>query len=262
MGTPRRLVFGEVAELYDRHRPTYPAGLVEDLAARLLAGSRALEVGAGTGKATALFAARGIALLAVEPSPEMAAIARRACAGFPDAEVVESDFESWAPAGEAFGLLYCAQAWHWIDPARRYALARAALARGAWLAVFWNRPAWDASPVREGLAAVYRRIAPGMSIAGPLHPANPSPGEEPDEDWEAEIAAAGGFTEPERRTYRWSTEYDAAGFTGMLATVSEFRLLDPETRRRLLAAVGDTITEHGGTLQMPMLTRLHLARAD
>jgi hypothetical protein len=27
----RRLVFGEVAELYDRHRPTYPPALIDDL---------------------------------------------------------------------------------------------------------------------------------------------------------------------------------------------------------------------------------------
>ena len=79
----RRLVFGEVAELYDRHRPTYPAELIDDLVA--LAGLDAsrpvLEVGAGTGKATVLFAQRGIPVLAIEPSPEMAAIAGRAAAG-------------------------------------------------------------------------------------------------------------------------------------------------------------------------------------
>jgi len=29
----RRLVFGEVAELYDRHRPSYPERLIDDLVA-------------------------------------------------------------------------------------------------------------------------------------------------------------------------------------------------------------------------------------
>ena len=31
MATPRRLVFGEVAELYDASRPTYPEQLIDDV---------------------------------------------------------------------------------------------------------------------------------------------------------------------------------------------------------------------------------------
>jgi hypothetical protein len=56
---PQRLLFGEGADLYDRHRPSYPAALVDDLLARagLEHGGRAIEVGAGTGKATELRAA-------------------------------------------------------------------------------------------------------------------------------------------------------------------------------------------------------------
>ncbi len=49
----RRLAFGDVAELYDRARPSYPAALVDDVLefACARAGDLALEVGAGTGKA-------------------------------------------------------------------------------------------------------------------------------------------------------------------------------------------------------------------
>ena len=66
-----RLVFGQVAERYDRVRPSYPNALVDEVIA--LAGrERALEVGAGTGKATLMFAQRGVAVHAVEPSAEMA----------------------------------------------------------------------------------------------------------------------------------------------------------------------------------------------
>ena len=79
MRREQRLVFGEVAELYDRHRPAYPGVVVDDLIglAALGPGALVLEVGAGTGKATAMFAQRGIRVLAVEPSAEMAVVARR-----------------------------------------------------------------------------------------------------------------------------------------------------------------------------------------
>ena len=57
----QRLVFGEVAEQYDRARPTYPDAVFTDALAyaAFVDGERVLEVGAGTGKATAGWAAAG-----------------------------------------------------------------------------------------------------------------------------------------------------------------------------------------------------------
>jgi SAM-dependent methyltransferase len=261
MSTPRRLLFGEVADLYDRHRPSYPTALVEDLIelAGVRPGDRVLEVGAGTGKATALFAAAGLAVVAVEPSPGMAEVARRNCAPYPRVEIVQSDFERWEPGGGDFPLLYSAQAWHWIDRELRYRRARAALRDGGLLAAFWNRPGWGSSAVRQALLAAYRTIVPEMATDGPLHPANPSP--EGDEDWPGEIAAVAEFADPLVRRYPWSREYTAVQYAGLLGTLSEVRLLDDATRVRLLRAVGEIIAEHGGRLTMPMVTRVHLARA-
>jgi SAM-dependent methyltransferase len=261
MVTPRRLVFGEVADLYDRHRPSYPSALVDDLIelAGVAPGERVLEVGAGTGKATGLFATRGIAVLAVEPSPGMAEVARRNCVAYPRVEIVQSDFEHWEPAGQRFPLLYSAQAWHWIDPQLRYLRARAALRDGGLLAAFWNRPAWGRSAERQALLAAYRTIAPDMPTDGPLHPANPSP--EGEDDWPGEIAGVTGFADPTVRRYPWRVDYTADEYVGLLGTLSEFRLLDEEPRGRLLRAVGEIVGEHGGRLTMPMVTRVNLARA-
>ncbi len=261
MATPRRLVFGDVAELYDRSRPSYPESLIDDLIATagLGEGGRALEVGAGTGKATILFAVRGVAVLAIEPSLGMAAVARRNCAGFPNVEIVETDFERWDPAGERFALLYSAQAWHWIEPELRYRRARAALEPGGTLAAFWNRAAWGSSPVREALVDVYRRQAPLMSSDGPMHPANLTPDD--DTGWPAEIAAAEGLDAPSVRRYSWSQDYSSAEYVDLLGTLSEIRLLDDQTRAGLLAGVRGAVDDHGGVLTMPMLTHVRLARA-
>lgn len=259
MSIPRRLVFGEVADLYDEGRPSYPQPLIDDLLelAPSRDGRRALEVGAGTGKATVLVAARGVRVLAIEPSAPMAAIARRNCAAYPDVEIVESDFEHWRPDGETFPLLYCAQAWHWIDPATRFQRARAALAPGGLLAAMWNRPAWGPSPLRDALADVYRAVVPDLVPEGPLHPANERPGGE--EEWEGEIAADG-FDRGEARDYEWRLTYSAPEFARLLATLSEIRLLEQRQRDALLRGVEDAIARHGGSLTMPMRTRLCLAR--
>src|SRR5204862_4117471 len=73
-----RKTFGTVPELYDRARPAYPAVVFDDLAelARLEPGSRVLEIGPGTGKATAELARRGYSVTGIELSGELAENAR------------------------------------------------------------------------------------------------------------------------------------------------------------------------------------------
>jgi SAM-dependent methyltransferase len=257
----RRLVFGEVADLYDRHRPTYPDRLIDDLVAlaRLDGSQAVLEVGAGTGKATLMFAARGIPVVAVEPSAEMAAVARRNCSAYTDIEIVQSDFEQWSPGARRFPLLFSAQAWHWVQPAAGYANARRALSRRGILAAFWNRVAWGRSDLREPLLVAYRQIVPELAADGHiLHPANLSP--DRDANWEGDIAAVRGLADAEIRYYEWDQDYSAADYVGLLATVSEIRLLDEPRRIGLFAAVTAAIDARGEPLTLPMRTRLCLAR--
>jgi trans-aconitate methyltransferase len=119
----RAQTFGEVAEDFDRVRHGYPEALVDDVLAycgSALDGRSAVEVGAGTGKATRAFVARGVPVVAVEPDGAMAAILDRQVG---DAvRIVRMGFEEHEPE-EAFGLLYSADAWHWIRPQARWALA-------------------------------------------------------------------------------------------------------------------------------------------
>jgi len=128
----RRLSFGRVAELYEQARPSYPAELVDDVLAYagLEDEEPILEVGAGTGKATRLFAERGHPVVAIEPSAEMATILRHVRAEFPAVQMVETVFGSWRAPPARFALLISGQAWHWTDPATRFANAHAALRTG------------------------------------------------------------------------------------------------------------------------------------
>jgi hypothetical protein len=80
----RGLLFGSVAERYERYRLDYPNELVETVlryAGRPV--STALEIGAGTGKATRPFAVRGIEITALEPDADMAKVLARVTYGLP-----------------------------------------------------------------------------------------------------------------------------------------------------------------------------------
>jgi SAM-dependent methyltransferase len=259
MVSERRLTFGEVAELYDRARPSYPNALVEDVI-ELTGADTALEVGAGTGKATILFAMRGVSVLALEPSAEMAAVARRNCARYPAVTVEQREFEDWEPEGQRFPLLYAAQAWHWVATEARYPRARAALRHDGLLAAFWNRVEWGRCELGDALRAAYGRGGARPADEDPMDPrASARVGQR--EWWTSEIESASGFEDPDVRTYRWTQEYSAEEYVALLRTHSSQLVLGAAEREALLGLVGEAIAAAGDLIEIPYATQLCLARA-
>ena len=260
MDERRRLSFGGVADLYDRSRPSYPAALVNDVLA--FAGARqsdrAVEVGTGTGKATMLFADRGLSVLAIEPSAEMAEVARRNLADYENVAIEQIEFEQWRPAGQKFRLVFSGQAWHWISPEVRCVAARAALEGGGALAAFWNHPDWTACDLREELGEAYRLSGRAGDTDDPMNPV----ARFEDYDWAHEIAGTPGFDAAEVRRYRWHHDYTSAEYLALLATHSTCLVLDPPHRERLLGATAAAIDAHGGSFRMKYVTWLGLARAS
>jgi SAM-dependent methyltransferase len=220
------------------------------------------EVGAGTGKATVRFAERGLRIVALEPSPEMAAFAARSCAGYENVTIEQREFERRPPDTSGFKLLFSAQAWHWIPRELRYVKAREALEPRGTLAVFWNRPAWDSSPLADELAATYRRVAPDLGAGagpGPMVPSAVSREWWP--DWSRELAAASGFARPEHRSYKWPEPYTTDSYLELLRTHSDHIVLDEPRLGRLLEAIAAVIDGHGGAIELDYVTDLWMARA-
>src|SRR6185437_2365740 len=124
----RALSFGAMAQAYERFRPGYPPelfDLVMTYAGRPFA--TALEIGAGTGKATRLFAARGVAVTATEPDPAMLAeLVKHVPA---NVTAVRARFEDLRP-GAVYGLVYAAAALHWTSPQGRWPRVAALLEPG------------------------------------------------------------------------------------------------------------------------------------
>src|SRR6266542_3166340 len=120
----------------DRARPGYPPALFDELAvpAGVGPGCRVLEIGCGTGQATVPLAERGGQIVAVELGADLARVARRNLARFPDVEVVVAAFEDWPLPTEPFDTVVAATAWHWLAPAVRVAKAAQALRPGRALA--------------------------------------------------------------------------------------------------------------------------------
>jgi SAM-dependent methyltransferase len=258
----RRRSFGSVADMYHRWRSSYPEELVDDVLARApTALPRVLEVGAGTGKATLLFAPRALSLLAIEPDPEMAAVWRRECGGLRDVALEQIEFEHWQPDGTRFDLLISAMAWHWVAPDVRTVRAREALVAGGTLAVFWNQPVWEECALAERLTAAYEETVDEFrSSMGPMHPAHAGPPKRLG-GYVGEFDRAHGFEAVEHRQYGWSREFTAGEYVALLGTHSDHIVLPENARRALFSAVEATIDRSGGILTLPYASHLSLARA-
>jgi ubiquinone/menaquinone biosynthesis C-methylase UbiE len=259
-----RLSFGSVAERYDRARPGYPESLIDILweNAQLEAGDRALEIGAGTGQATISFAARGLNVLAVEPSAAMAAIIdRKLSAAGHEGRTVVSDFESVELEDAAFNLIYAATSWHWLDPERRFAIAGRAIAPGGTLAVLWTWPRWRANHLIAELDAAYERSGAPLETMGPIHPTEPDAGAL-GREWSGEIERSDVFEKPLGKLIDWSQTYTATEYTDLLGTYGDHIGLRPEVRAQLFADIESIIDADEGAVELHYRTLLLTARAE
>lgn len=259
MPREQRVVFGEVAETYDAVRPGYPGQLVDDVLAfgRLGPDDRVLEVGAGTGKATVAFAARVPHLIALEPSPPMAAIASRHCADQRNVAIEITNFEDWRLEPHAFALLISAQAWHWVAPDARSRRAHDALRPGGAIAVFWNHPQFDEHPMRPEFDAAYERHAP--ELAG--RPGFPGAAAGDRTDAAQELRDSGLFADVATHRYAWTERYDTDRYLRLMATQSNHRMLPEGQRTALFDAIAAVLEAQGGEITMDYTTDLYVGRA-
>jgi SAM-dependent methyltransferase len=247
----RALSFGSVAESYERYRPGYPDEVVDVVLG--YAGRRvatALEIGAGTGKATRAFAARGIVVTATEPDPEMLAELRGHVPG--SVVTVQSAFEA-LPAGGAYDLVLAAAALHWTEPEGRWERVAGMLAPGGVCASFGGPidladPEVDAR-VRDARAS----IIADDDVSSP----DGTPADSPMQWPGTELARSHLFDDVRQVVLERRMTLAARDYVGLLSTVSAYLELSAADRetvlRRILEVVPDRVDVVGDIT-------LHLAR--
>jgi SAM-dependent methyltransferase len=253
-----RTTFEQVAELYDRARPGYPAPLFDDLAALapLHDESRILEVGCGPGKATIALAERGYRITAVELGAQLAAIGRRNLSGFPRVEVINADFETWRPPRAQFDAVVSFTAFHWIDPAVRFAKSASLLRDDGALAIAETEHVLlpDGDLFFAEVQEDYDSVLPDAKADGPRHPDDVG-------DLCAEIETSGFFRDAFSRRYLWEVTYTADEYVAVLDTYSPHRALDDRTRARLHDRIRNRIEARPeGTVRKTYLATLNVAR--
>jgi SAM-dependent methyltransferase len=250
-------MFDRVAGEYDA-RPDYPIAVFDALTDRcgLGPGTRVLEIGAGTGKATLPLLARGALVTAVEPGSPLVEVLTAHAAGQP-LDVVVARFEDAELPDASFDLVASGTAYHWVDPHVGVARIADALRDGGHVALWWtiwgdpDRP----DPFREALEPVLAEKAPQLVEEHASHEAYVR-------DLDARMAlfdAAEEFGVVERTVLRWEGVHDPAELRRVFATFAGWIALPEPTRSDLLDDVERIGRERFGTVHRPYQTRLYTA---
>ncbi|RNL56995.1 class I SAM-dependent methyltransferase [Arthrobacter oryzae] len=226
--------FQDGGEHYDRVRPGYPAESANWLIPAKAAD--AADVGAGTGKFTALLVASGLRTVAVDPSPDMLDQLRRA---LPGVSAVEGSAEHTGLDSTAFDLVTVAQAWHWCDPQQASAeIARILRPHGV-LGLIWNQ-------LDTSVPWVHRLSR--IMHAGDVHKPHFKPAVGPE------------FTALESRLSRWEDPVTPEDIKELTKSRSYYLAATEATRAKVMGNLDWYLHEHlghprGAGLRLPYLTQ-------
>ncbi len=231
--------FGAAAAEYERGRPSYPTAAVDWLLEG--SGRRVLELGAGTGKLTRQLLARGLDLVAVEPSEGMRGEFSRV---LPDVRVLAGAAESLPLPDHTVDAVLVAHAWHWVDAARAVPEVARVLTPGGRLGLVWNT-----RDEREGWVAELGTIFHGYPEGDTT--LNPTIGEP--------------FGPIDRFEVAWVYRLTRRQLLDLVTSRSYVITLNPHDREAVIAAVVHLMDTHqalagSDDIAMPYVTQCFRAR--
>lgn len=247
----RALSFGMVAEQYERYRPGYPAELVDlvlTYAGRPI--RTALEVGAGTGKATRLFAGADVTVTATEPDAAMLAELRKHVSA--GVETVRAAFEDLRP-GARYHLVYAAAALHWTKPEGRWSRVAALLEPGGVFASFGG-PTQLVDPAVADAVRLAR--APFLESDEIPSPDGTPPGQAM--QWPGtELQRSEWFTDVRQTVIERRLTMSARDYVGHLSTISAYLELPTSKQEQVFGQIERILPER---VELSADIVVHLAR--
>ena len=249
----KRTHFDEIVVNYDNIRPGYPPELIADVVryAGRDKGNAALEIGPGTGKATAPFLDAGYAVTAVEIGANMADFLVNRFGSYQDFRVIVSSFEDVSLKEDTYDLLYAASAFHWVDPKIGCPKIHRLLKNGGAVALLrYNFFPDDDDPLYEEIQRIYDRYYRSY------YPYSVRPTRKSDEEWSSptqirigfgfESLEAYGFCDVQMKLHPVVKTYTPDEYIALLDTLADHRGLPEENRTAMYAAIRSAIESHGG----------------
>lgn len=252
-----RRLFGLDTAAYERGRPGHADEVYDVLRERcgLRPGAKVLEIGPGTGQASARLLELGASpLVGLEPDPALAGFLRDRLGE--RVQVRETTLED-ADLEDDFDLAAAASSFHWVDEDVGLARIRDALRPGGWVALWWtafgdgNRP----DPFRDATDPLTEALPRGPAEVKDRRPFA--------HDAENRISALerAGFAEILVRRIEWWHTWDTDGIRGLFGSFSSTLSLEPHERDAFLDSIAEIAErDFGGRVTKPVVTALYTAR--
>ena len=261
--TGERTHFNDIVENYEKIRPEYPCKLFADIIS--FAGSdkkKALEIGAGTGKATTPFLNAGYSITAIEITVNMAEFLRERFKEYKGFSVINAAFEDAILSESNYDLIYAANAFHWVDAKigcpKVYQILRSggvfALFRYTGVQAIFEECFKEIRPVYDKYFRSYYQQSerPVRDVYGEPNQILRRFGFNGLKDY--------GFTDIALKLYETSLMFSADEYIELLETYSDHRHLPKENKTALYSAIRDTILRHGGFYNAEYTFQLYMGR--
>ncbi|MHB8065040.1 MAG: class I SAM-dependent methyltransferase [Ruminiclostridium sp.] len=252
-----RQTFNEDVLNYDKMRPTYVKELYDDIIkfTGLDLNKKALEIGIGTGQATAPFLSTGCKVTAIELGKDLAEFSKEKFSKYKNFDIVNNDFESTTFEEKFFDLIYSATAFHWIPQDVGYTKAFQLLKSNGVLALFWNHPSVPEDKLHFEMQKVYDKYWSPSDKKSTVHKFSV--------DNCLDIVRTinqYGFTDVNYKLYHQVRLFDAESYISLLNTYSDHRALQEDKRKLLEIDMIDVINNNGGQVDIHDTMDLYLAR--
>ncbi len=246
-----------IAGIYEEIRPSYPVQLIDDVISKtgITDDSFLLEIGAGTGKATVQLAEKGFHIHANEIGEDMAEILKDKCSHFPKVGVNVIAFEEWkAPSDLKYDMIYCAQAFHWIDREIKYRKCHELLKDNGYLVLFWYTPCDDKLTETKAIEEEVNRIVQKYITDYFADKGSPQrrihSGSSNDDERKAEIISSGYFELIEKIEYTQEIKNNPVQYLKAMKSVPAFATLldglEAEVVEKMDQEITEVINQHGG----------------
>lgn len=228
-----RTRFDGVADEYEEYRLSYPDKLFEDILSYIGTTETALEIGIGTGKATAPFLEAGISVVAIEPNKKMASIAMKKNESKGILKVLDGKFEDFK-FDYQFDLVYAASSFQWIRSDNRMNMIKDCLKQGGVFAKFKTVTIVDPteSAGSKALFIAYEENLPEFL-----------PRDKSQESKSIEEFENAGFMNIVRKYYYQKYSFDVKRYLAFMNTYTEYMAIEEMKRRtfeeRIIELVGD-----------------------
>lgn len=250
--------YSDVADLYEKARPSYPQELINRTLeiAQLPQNALIFELGCGPGKATTAFAEKGFSMICLEPSQEASEIAKHNCASYTNVEIINTSFEEYLVEADSFQAVLAANAWHWMPAEIKYQKAAEILKTDGKLILLWNlTPQLPYESYQAINQEIYQIHAPDLAKYEDRETQ-----EEILEAFGQNVLDSGLFNNLVSEQVVCDVTYSIDRYLMLLNTGSNFRVLEPQQKEAVFNGLREVLSRNGASIQVSYLAAVQVAQ--